>query len=333
MLENPRVATRFTVNALWNGPLCAMADGMEDAKTTSMMPPQRVLAAIDFSEASRTALSCAARLARHCNSELHVVHVPPFAWHARTSPPGGALAAEISEELRAFVDATPNTAAAHPRCHIVAGETARVIRDIAKRERCDVIVVGAHGLSVEDVYPLGPTTEQLLHEADIPVLVVPREWTPPDPATTDMTGVGPVIAGLDFTCPSIDAASAAAHVAARLHTRLLLVHAVPRVPVSAGSPGDARLRAAQSIADQELADARAQLEPLLAALRAIAPVDVHVEIGGVVPTLLHAAENLPGALLVLGRAVHAHSYGVPGAIASRVLARTHVPLLVAVPAT
>jgi hypothetical protein len=52
-----------------------------------------------------------------------------------------------------------------------------------------------------------------------------------------------------------------------------------------------------------------------------------------VPTLVGAAENLPGSLLVLGRAVHAHSYGVPGAIASRVLARTHVPLLVAMPAT
>jgi len=298
-----------------------------------MMPPERVLAAVDLSEGSRTALSCAARLARHCNGELHVVHVPPFAWHARTSPPGTAFAAEISGDLRAFVDATPSAAAAHPRCHIVAGETARVIRDIAKRERCDVIVVGAHGLSVEDAYPLGPTTEQLLHEGDIPVLVVPREWTPPDPATTDMTGVGPVIAGLDFTCPSIDAASAAAHLAARLHTRLLLVHAVPRVSLSVGSLRDIRARATESIADQEATEARARLEPLIAALRAIAPVDVRVEIGGVVPTLVHAAENLPGALIVLGRAVHAHSYGIPGAIASRVLARTHVPLLVAVPPT
>jgi nucleotide-binding universal stress UspA family protein len=293
---------------------------MEDARTNLMMPPARVLTAVDFSEASRTALSCAARLARHCNGELHIVHVPPLAWHA-----------QASEDLRAFVDATPNAAAAHPRCHVVAGETARVIRDIAKRERCDVMVVGAHGLSVEDAYPLGPTTEQLLHEGDIPVLVVPREWTPPDPATTDLTGVGPVIAGLDFTCPSIDAASAAAHLAARLHTRLLLVHAVPRMAMPAGSLGG--VRATEPIADPEAADARARLEPLIAALRAIAPVDVRVEIGGVVPTLVNAAANLPGGLLVLGRAVHDHSFGVPGAIASRVLARTHVPLLVAMPST
>ena len=306
---------------------------MEDAKTTFMIPPQRVLAAVDFSEPSRTALSCAARLARHCRSELHIVHVPPLGLHTQASRRASGFAADISENLRAFVDATPHAATAHPRCHIVAGETARVIRDMAKREGCDVIVVGAHGLSIEDAHPLGPTTEQLLHEGDIPVLVVPREWTPPDPATTDMTGVGPVIAGLDFTCPSIDAASAAAHLAARLHTRLLLVHAVPRVSVSVGSLGETRAHATESIADQEAAEARARLEPLIAALRAIAPVDVRVEIGGVVPTLVDAAENLPGGLLVLGRAVHAHSYGVPGAIASRILARTHVPLLVAMPAT
>jgi nucleotide-binding universal stress UspA family protein len=194
-----------------------------------------------------------------------------------------------------------------------------------------MVVVGAHGLSVDDAYPLGPTTEQLLHEGDIPVLVVPREWTPPDPATTDMTGVGPVIAGLDFTCPSIDAASAAARLAARLHTRLLLVHAVPRVSASAESVGV--VHATEAVADQKVADARTRLEPLVAALRAVAPLDVRVEVGGIVPTLVNAAENLPGSLLVLGRAVQAHSYGIPGAIASRVLARTHVPLLVAVPAT
>jgi len=319
MLENPRVAPHLTLNSFWNGLLRAKADGMGDAKTTFMMPPARVLAAVDFSDASRTALSCAARLARHCHGELHVVHVPPLALPA----------AQTSADLRAFVDATPNAAGAYPRCHNVPGEAARVIRDIAKRECCDVIVVGAHGLSVEDAYPLGPTTERLLHEGDIPVLVVPREWTPPDPATTDMSGVGPVIAGLDFTCPSIDAASAAAHLAARLHTRLLLVHAVPRVLVPTGSLGDAR--AAESIADQEAADVSARLEPLVAALRRIAPVDVRIEIGGIVPTLVHAAEHRPGALLVLGRAVHARTYGVPGAIASRVLAHTQVPLLLATP--
>ena len=127
---------------------------------------------------------------------------------------------------------------------------------------------------------------------------------------------------------AIDAANAAARLAARLHTRLLLVHAVPRAQMSSRWRADV-----ESIAHRDAADARAQLEPLVAALRAIAPVEVRVEIGAIVPTLVHAAEEMPGALLVLGRAVRGRVYGVPGAIASRVLAQTHVPLLLATSST
>ena len=89
----------------------------------------------------------------------------------------------------------------------------------------------------------------------------------------------------------------------------------------------------EALAQQEAAKARARLEPLIAALRAIAPVDVRIEIGGIISTLAHAVEDSPGAMLVLGRAVRAHAYGVPGAIASRVLAHLHVPLLLATPST
>jgi hypothetical protein len=143
-----------------------------------------------------------------------------------------------------------------------------------------------------------------------------------------MSGTGPVIAGLDFTCPSIDAAGAAARLAARLRTRLLLVHAVPRAQMSARWCGDV-----ESIAHQEATAARTRLEPLIAALRAIAPVEVRIEIGAIVPTLVHAGEDMPTALLVLGRGVRAHPYGVPGAIATRMLAQAHVPLLLAPPST
>jgi nucleotide-binding universal stress UspA family protein len=291
-----------------------------------MMPPTRVLAAVDFSDTSRTALSCAARLARHCEGELHIVHVPPLFLTASAFGLSTAFAAEIYDDLRAFVNATPCAALTHPKCHVVVGETARVIRDIATRERCDVIVLGAHGLAADDPSPLGPTTEQLLQEGDVPVLVVPIDWTPPDPVQTDLTGTGPVIAGLDFTCPSIDAASAGARLAARLHTRLLLVHAVPRAQVTPCWSEDV-----ESIARQEAAIAHARVEPLITALRAIAPVDVRIEIGGIAASLAHAADGMPGALLVLGRAAHTQAYGVPGAIASRVLAHAHAPLLLATP--
>jgi nucleotide-binding universal stress UspA family protein len=45
------------------------------ADFTPMMPPRAIVAAVSFSESSRVALVLAARLARHCGAELHVLHV------------------------------------------------------------------------------------------------------------------------------------------------------------------------------------------------------------------------------------------------------------------
>ena len=39
-----------------------------------MFPPRAILASVDFSEPSRVALTCAARLAKQCRAHLHVLH-------------------------------------------------------------------------------------------------------------------------------------------------------------------------------------------------------------------------------------------------------------------
>ena len=66
-----------------------------------MFPPRVVLAAVDFSEPSRVALVCAARLARQCGAELHVLHAedPLLAEAARAG--GVDLAGETRDELLA----------------------------------------------------------------------------------------------------------------------------------------------------------------------------------------------------------------------------------------
>ncbi len=71
-----------------------------------MIPPARILAAVDFSESSRTALAFAARLTGTAGAELHVMHAeePLLAAAARTR--GLDLSAELRDELRAFVSGT-----------------------------------------------------------------------------------------------------------------------------------------------------------------------------------------------------------------------------------
>ena len=68
-----------------------------------MFPPRVVLAAVDFSESSRTALTFAARLARHADARLHVVHAqdPLLAQAARAA--GVDIDAETRAELTRFM--------------------------------------------------------------------------------------------------------------------------------------------------------------------------------------------------------------------------------------
>ena len=52
-----------------------------------MIPPRLILAAVDFSESSRAALTFAARLAKHADAALHVIHAqdPLLASAARSA--------------------------------------------------------------------------------------------------------------------------------------------------------------------------------------------------------------------------------------------------------
>src|SRR5688500_5325930 len=110
-----------------------------------MFPPRTVLAVVDFSEPSRVALMCAARLARQCHATLHVLHAedPLLAGAARVA--GIDLTTETRDALGAFVQSAAGDWA--PMHHVVTGSAVDVIRDIAVREGADVIVIGMRGMS------------------------------------------------------------------------------------------------------------------------------------------------------------------------------------------
>lgn len=293
-----------------------------------MLPPTRVLAAVDFSEPSRTALHFASRLARQTNAELHIVHIADPALCAIAASGDQSFREEVAQELRGFVAQVPMPPEERTRYHTVCGSPGGAIQAIAHRESCDVIVVGTHGSCGDSPYPFGSTTEELLRDSDLPVLVVPDSWLPANPATQDLCGTGPFIVGLDFTCPSTDAAMAAARLAARLGTRLLLVHVV--TPLTAPSHWRTEIDA---IVKKQIAEARVRAEHVLAAVRPLVPVTFQVEVGAVASCLTYLARSAPAGVLVLGRAPRPRSYGPPGAVASRVLARTRIPVLLHIPPT
>lgn len=285
-----------------------------------MMPPARMLVGVDFSKPSRTAFEFAVRMSRHCGASLEVAHIEDPLLVAVAKDKGFDLNAQTQEELRRFV------AAAAPGmdvpCRLGGGDAVDGLCAEALRHRADLIVVAAHGMSGVSRLVFGSTAEGLLRRATCSVLVVPDTWTPPSPDASDLTGVGPIICGVDLTLTAIEAARAAARLAACLHTNAALLHVVPQLRV---------LERWQSHADGALQWQvrliRREIERATAAFTTISPMSLEVEVGNVPEHLAQLAAKHPHCLLVLGRILRSTGSSPPGSNAHRVLGLAHVPVL------
>jgi nucleotide-binding universal stress UspA family protein len=289
-----------------------------------VIPPRSILAAVDFSDASRAALDFAARLATHTDAGLHVLHAPHPLLHEAAERTGVDLNKESCDELHRAIDAVQPTRRREPHVHVVNGPAVDVIVNIATRESVDLIVVGSHGMSGAERLMFGSTTEGVLRKAGMAILVVPRGWMPPRPDRADLSGLGPVIAGVDLTEPAVVAAAAACELARVLSTSVEIVHVVPCLPVLE------RWRSHADVAmQQRICAARTQMNSILRCLHATVPLEVRTVSGHVAQSLADIAQ--PSAdrhpLLVLGRRVEGAG-GTPGAIAYRVLSLAEVPVLV-----
>ena len=277
---------------------------------------------------SRTALTCAARLARQCRAALHVLHAQDPGLAAAAEGQRRDLTVETREELRAFTRGVLPSWDPAPVHHVVTGPPTDVICNIADRERADLIVLGAHGMSGAGQRVFGAVTEGVLRCADVSVLVVPALWTPPSAETDDLTGLGPLVVGLELSEPALGAAAAATRLATALGTSVDFLHVVPPLAVLPRWNADAA-----TAVEGRIEAARRDLSSAVQTLTADAASRLRVEVGPVAQTLARSAT--PQAdyqpLLVLGRRTRADRCGTPGATAYRVLILAEVPVLVHLP--
>jgi nucleotide-binding universal stress UspA family protein len=285
-----------------------------------MIPPRRILAAVDFSDPSGVALAFAARLARHCRAELHVLYAEDPRLAAAAERKGRDLVGEIEEELRLFARSAAGDA---PALHVATGAPVETICNIAWRERADLIVIGLRGMSRSgDVF--GSVTEGVLRQGALPVCAVPDGWHPPVPLGDDLAGVGPIVTAVDNGEPALMAVAAAARLASALGTSLELVHVVPdlRVP-----------HRWQAHADDAIAECVRLAEPEITAhvsgLGLVPRPRLTIQVGRIAERLAAAAAAAPGRspMLVMGRRTARHTDGAPASIAARVLAIASVPVL------
>jgi nucleotide-binding universal stress UspA family protein len=203
--------------------------------------PTKILVATDGSEYARPATEAATDLARRSRSELHVVHVwhdvPGFA-HAFVKRELRRQGQEILDEEVRKIEASGGTVT---RAHLRGGRTSDEIIELCEELEVGLLVVGSRGLGTVRRILMGSHSEEIVHHARDPVLVVrsgESAWPP-----------SRIVIGEDFSGDARKAGELAASIGALYGSQALLVYARRDLP-----EGEARETAAR---EQDRLESRA----------------------------------------------------------------------------
>jgi nucleotide-binding universal stress UspA family protein len=186
---------------------------------------QRILCAVDLSDASADAAAQAIALAGWCHARISALHVcePVFAPVPGLPPPDKRIGDQERALARKSVAALFAKAAADVRVDVLidTGSPAACILDRADRLSADVIVMATHGASGVQHLLLGSVTEKVLRRSRCGVLTVPPRVHPPS-----VRPFARILCAVDFSDPSLFALEAAASLARASSAGLTLVHVV-----------------------------------------------------------------------------------------------------------
>ena len=192
-----------------------------------------VLCPIDFSDASRGALRYAAVLAEYFEAELRVMTVadPLLTEAAELSSTTAQVLDATQKELRTFCQESlvPGKNVQSIRFEVASGKPAVEILRLARDRPPDIIVMSTHGLTGVRKLFFGSTTERVLRETTVPVLLTPA--TDPGPLRVEdvKRAVRRVLVPVDLTSATFDQVTAAKAVAAALDVPVLLTFVVEPV--------------------------------------------------------------------------------------------------------
>jgi len=166
-------------------PVLTVRDQGEDSEVTPAVEYENILAPIDFSEHSRTALRLCKEVAARYDATQHLLFVaekrvlPTF---SDTGIPGVGVV-EMDPEIVANAEGaleelngTVGGGEVPSAYHVEKGDVAQVIIDFAETNDIDLIVMALRGLTGIDRFVLGSNTERVVRAAPCPVLTVPPSW-------------------------------------------------------------------------------------------------------------------------------------------------------------
>jgi nucleotide-binding universal stress UspA family protein len=227
-----------------------------------------LLCPTDFSDASRAALGHAAAIADHFGAELTVLTVsdPLVAALAASEPTHASFELETDQALQRYTSEVLGNRPPGPgtlRLRQAVGTPATEIVREAVESHADLIVMSSHGRRGLQKMFFGSTTERVLRETPVPVLIAPAARTEPL-ALSELAGrFQEVIAPVDLSSATPHQLTIASAIANALSVPLMLMHVLK--PVFAPFAGrwsppttdDARLDHAQ----QQLKELQASIPP------------------------------------------------------------------------
>ena len=139
------------------------------------MKEKMILVAVDNSDYSRKALEKAIELSKlmdtkillvHCHRRFPTILGEPYLQNAIT-----AIIDEADKVVEPYRKILRESGREFSE-RLLEGPVGNVIPDVARREKCEMIIMGSRGLSDFEGLFIGSVTHRVLHLASCPVLVV-----------------------------------------------------------------------------------------------------------------------------------------------------------------
>ena len=278
-----------------------------------------LLCPVDFSDANRASIRYAVAVASHFGGRILFLTVEdPLLTEAVDLGTGIVWDPQDTEqELTRFVTKVFHGGpppAVTVEYAVAVGKPATEILRVATERRCDLIVMGTHGLTGMRKLFFGSTTERVLRETTVPVLATP----PSDPGDLHLSDarsfVRRILVPVDLTGHSIHQIQIARALSEALHVPFIAVHVVEPVR----SPLAEKLH----LPHLEL-ERRTRAEDALEELLATVPRQLHPEalvaFGDPAEEIAKLARDRQAGLVVIG--LHASPVRGPrmGSVTYRVL--------------
>ncbi|MES2981166.1 MAG: universal stress protein [Verrucomicrobiota bacterium] len=144
---------------------------------------KKIIAAIDFSNATSGVTSTATEMAKAFGAELHLLHVieaePTYTAYG-LSPSEFPVIHDFHVEARNRAQKTLDEVAAKiaakgitPTAHLAEGSPLLELEAKTKEIGADFVILGSHGHSVIAALILGSVAEGMIRKALVPTLVIP----------------------------------------------------------------------------------------------------------------------------------------------------------------